>query len=122
MPRLLNKGRKTNMEKTQTLCFQVDGEWLTKFARDWFWLENRPYDVCRNLICSCLQAFPEDKQTEIANQILEGRKKFVGINNFQLVDDNECIRPLSDKIVWSALLSPKVLSPERETVRSRPLA
>lgn len=84
--------------ETQKLCWQIDGEWLTDFVRGWFWNENRPYETCKKLIASCVQSEDDYILTTITNEILEGRKKFVGINSFEYVDDNLNIRPISKKI------------------------
>lgn len=36
------------------LQFKVDGEFVCKLARTWFWDENRPYEKCEELLLSCL--------------------------------------------------------------------
>lgn len=80
---------------TQTLHMQVDGEFITELARTWFWDEHRPIQVSIDLLGSCIQNATQDEIQTITTSILEGRKKFVGINDFELIDDNENIRPLS---------------------------
>jgi len=84
--------------ETEVLHFSVDGEWLTEFARSWFWDEDKPYPVVRELIGSCMVGYSEDEITKTVNDILEGRKKFVGVNTFELVDDNARYRPITDKL------------------------
>ena len=72
------------------LNFQIDGEFLTNIARNWFWKENKDYEKSEELLCSCM---PKDADVSlkknIARDIMEYRKKFVGINEFELVDDTE---------------------------------
>lgn len=80
------------MSDVQYLTFKVDGEWLTGFARTRFWEEKCGYENAIKLLKDSLgDDFPE----EICIEMLEGRKKLVGINEFDLVDDNEKIRPLT---------------------------
>ena len=84
----------------ETISFKVDGSFITDLARTWFWDENKPYEVCEELLFDCLGGTDatRDDLKWIAQNIIEGRKKLVGINIFDLVDDNENIRPLSVKI------------------------
>ena len=84
----------------QQLAFSIEGEFITDLARNWFWVENKPYEVCEELLLSCLctdQITLEEKKI-IAQQIIEGRKKLVGLNEFSLEDDNEHVRPISEKL------------------------
>lgn len=88
---MVNKGG-FRMSEVQYLTFKVDGEWLTNFVRTRFWDEKCGYDNAIKLIQSSLcGGFSE----EWCIEILEGRKKLVGINEFDLVDDNKKIRPLT---------------------------
>ena len=84
--------------ETERLQFTVDGEWLTDFVRLWFWNEDKPYDTCKELIGSCIYSDDDSIITEITDSILEGRKKFIGINEFELVDDNQKVRHISEKL------------------------
>ena len=88
------------MGEIRTIGFSVDGEWLTDFVRTWFWDENKPYETCENLLLQSLMNpdIPIETTRIIIQDIIEGRKKLVGINEFELVDDNENIRPLSMKL------------------------
>lgn len=86
------------MKESICVPFVIDGEWLTDFVRTWFWYENKPYEICKELICSCISGGDDDVKTEITNAILEGRKKFVGQNTFELVDDGENVRRITDKL------------------------
>lgn len=89
------------MEQTTTVGFHVSGEFITNLARTWFWDEHKPTKTCMELITCCCddtELTPYEK-TDIARSILEGRKKFVGTDVFTLEDDNEHIRPITDKII-----------------------
>lgn len=86
------------MSEVISIPFVIDGEWLTDLVRTWFWYEDRPYEKCKELICSCISGGDDDVKTEITNAILEGRKKFVGQNTFELVDDGENVRRITDKL------------------------
>lgn len=81
----------------ETVPFRISGEFITDLARTWFWDENKPIQIIDELLRNCIQCNNEDTINTIICQILEGRKKFTGINNFALVDDNEHIRPLIQK-------------------------
>ena len=82
----------------ESLSFKIDGEWLTDLARTWFWDEDRPYEVCEELLGSCIETDDDSLKRGIIYAILEGRKKFTGINEFTLVDDNVNVRPITDKL------------------------
>lgn len=82
----------------EALNFSVNGSFITDLLRTWYWDEHRPITVCENLIQTCCSGIDESIQTEILCAILEGRKKLVGVNTFTLVDDNERIRPLINKL------------------------
>ena len=83
----------------EKLSFQVDGEFLCRTARSWFWEEDRPYEQCERLLLGGLvtDQLTLTERKRIATEILEGRKKLVGINSFHLAEDGEHIRPLSLK-------------------------
>lgn len=82
----------------KTLHFSIDAEFVTRIAREWLWDENRPYEKCYQLLEACLGGMPEDQKQPTIIAILEGRKKLVGINTCEVVDDNERVRPLSQYI------------------------
>lgn len=91
-----------NAVRKESVGFLVDGEWLTDLVRQWFWDENRPYEDCEELLFSCMPSPDTDEMYHTMKQImidiLEGRKKFVGINDFELVDDSLNIRYIFDKL------------------------
>lgn len=87
-------------EIRKDLFFKIDGEYICDLARSWFWDENRPYKKCEDLLLSCLvtdQVTLEEKK-RIVIDILEGRKKLIGVNTLDLVEDGKQIRSISEKI------------------------
>lgn len=79
--------------------FQIEGQFITNLARTWFWDEKRPVGDCMDLIRNCCGDMDVDTKDTIAREILEGRKKLVGTNEFMLEDDNEYIRPITDRLM-----------------------
>lgn len=85
--------------QTQTVGFHVSGEFITDLMRTWFWEEHRPIKTCIEL-CDCVCGDADDINTEaIFRDIIEGRKKLVGIDEFDLIDDGENIRSITDYMV-----------------------
>ena len=85
---------------TTTLHWSISGEFITETARNWFWSENKPYEVCEELLVNCLvnpNVTLEDRK-RLARDIIEGRKKITGVNELTVEDDGENIRPLQLKI------------------------
>lgn len=80
--------------KTDTIYMHVDGSFLTDLVRTWFWDEHRPISTCVDLIRTCCAGYTESEIYAFTTEILEGRKRFDGIDTFHLVDDNQNIRPL----------------------------
>lgn len=87
-------------ERVGQVCWKVDGAFICDLARTWFWDEDKPYEKCEELVLTCLAGNDLDERElkVIAQSIIEGRKKLVGINEFTLEDDNENVRPLSMKL------------------------
>lgn len=84
----------------EVLHIGIDGEFITNLARTWFWEESRPLQIVKDFLYCCFDDIPdEDTKLKIMTDILEGRKKFVGVNNFELIDDNEHIRPLTNYLI-----------------------
>lgn len=81
-----------------TLHFNISGEYITDLARTWFWDERRPIQTCIELIGTCICNGDQQTIKDITIAILEGRKKFTGINEFELADDNEHIRSIADYV------------------------
>lgn len=86
------------MEKS--LHFSITGEYITKTARDWFFKEKKDYKKSEELILSCCENTPltlEEKR-ELAKDIIEGKFKFIGVNDLELVDDGENIRTIMEEL------------------------
>ena len=83
---------------TKKLQWSIDGEWLTDFVRNMFWNEDKPYEDVAKILSECIQTDDTVVKDRIVQDIIEGRKKFVGVNEFELVDDNEFVRSLASKI------------------------
>ena len=110
------------MTAEKHVSFQIDGEFVCDLARGWFWDEGREYAKCEELLLSCLvtdQITLEEKK-KIVVEILEGRKKLVGVNHVSLVDDNARIRPLADKI--EEYRKKEIIRKIEEDIQRRPLA
>ena len=70
---------------TETLSFKVDAEWLCNFVRQRVWYEGLPFtDGVKALVASF-----SGIDTALATDILIGRKKLVGINCGEVVEDNK---------------------------------
>ena len=82
----------------EQLHFSMDGEFLTAIARDWFWNMDKPYKKCEELLLSCMMGGNEEEKRHVCQDIIEGRKKLVGVNAFELVDDNVHVRSLGQKV------------------------
>ncbi len=67
------------MEK-QTLTFGITGEFLTKIAREWYFIEHKPYSVVEELLLSCLTGTdtPTGKLKLMIQDILLGRSELRG--------------------------------------------
>lgn len=83
----------------EKLSFQIDGEFICSTARSWFWESGQPYEKCERLLLGSLitDQLTLAERKNIVIEILEGRKKLVGINTFQLMEDGANIRPLTLK-------------------------
>jgi len=66
--------------ETKTLSFSIDGSFITKLAKEWLFLENKPYEKVEELLLSCMCGTNESQaQLKIhAQNILLGRAEFQG--------------------------------------------
>lgn len=104
---------------SEKLNFAIDGEFLTNIARDWFWNMNKSYKKCEELLLSCMAGGSEEEKRHVCQDIIEGRKKLVGINEFELVDDNGKVRPLGQKV--EELQRKMLVNQVREDMIAHPL-
>lgn len=74
---------------SENVCFKVDGEWFTDFIRTLYYAEDKSYEECKEklLVSLCLSHISEEDKEELAESIIYGYKKFVGINELDLVND-----------------------------------
>lgn len=84
---------------TDTLHMTVSGEFITDLLRTWFWNEHRPMITIQKLFDCCQTTCDSDTKQQILTEILEGRKKLVGLNTFTLQEDNTNIRPLTEYLL-----------------------
>ncbi len=71
------------------VTFKVDGEFITDFIRNLYYKEDLSYQECKFRLekSLCLGEMREDDKEKLFQDILYGKKKLVGINEFDLVDD-----------------------------------
>ncbi|MFR2890668.1 MAG: hypothetical protein ACLTDM_20985 [Clostridium butyricum] len=76
---------------SKQLCFKVDGEWLTDFIRNSYYQKDESYEECKSKLLRslCLSGLKEDEKEQLAQDIIFGNKKFIGVNNLELVDDTD---------------------------------
>lgn len=80
--------------------FNVEGEFITDWARKWFYLENQPYKKVEDLLLSCMCGTDISLKVlkSYCEDILTFKRKFIGNtkdDSFCLVEDND---PLPDYI------------------------
>lgn len=76
------------------LVFNIQGEFITQTARDWFYLERKPFEKVKELLLSCMCGtdISKEKLNQYVEDILKFKRKFIGEtkdNTFCLVEDNE---------------------------------
>ena len=49
------------MEKQGVFQFDIEGEYLTSLAREWFYVEGKGYDKCIELLNGCMSGTDETK-------------------------------------------------------------
>jgi len=80
--------------ENRTLHFSIEGSFITKIAKEWYFLEHKPYETVEELLLSCMEGSEETKeQLKIRVQdILMGRAEFRGNSGdgtFRLVYPDE---------------------------------
>lgn len=87
----------------ETLAFKLSGEWITNYVRELFWNCHRPYEDVEEILLNCLinDAVSLEDRRNIAQDIIEGKSKLVGVNEFSIVDDGSNIRRIRDVLVKS---------------------
>lgn len=83
------------------LAFNINGEYITTLARQWFYDEKKPFEKVKELLLSCMCGTSISKKTlnTYVEDILKFKRKFVGNtedNTFRLVEDSE----VNDKVKY----------------------
>lgn len=80
--------------------FHIDSAFLTDVARSWFWDEKMPYEKSEELLMCCLNTdkLSLEEKKAICKNVIEGRKKFVGIDECQIVDDGKNVRTIDEEL------------------------
>ena len=78
----------------RTLSFSITGEFVTKTAREWFWLEHKPWATVEEFLLSCMlgTSHTDDELKMLACNVVFGRAKFIGNTrdeSYRLVDDDQ---------------------------------
>ncbi len=82
----------------EAVAFSVEGDFITDLARSWFFDEKKDYEVSEQLLLSCMlvdtSSMPEieiraldDERKRICLDIIEGRSRFQGCNEFKVVPE-----------------------------------
>lgn len=76
---------------------RVDGTYVTNQARKMFWEDKELYDTVIDYLLNFLVCddFSLEERKSISKEILEGKKKLVGVNSFDLVEDGEMVKIIS---------------------------
>lgn len=90
--------------------FHIDSAFLTDIARSWFWNEKMPYKKSEELLMCCLNTdkLSLEEKKAICKDVIEGRKKFVGIDECQIVDDSKNVRTIDEEVNYSAIELPSI--------------
>lgn len=76
------------------LCFNIQGEFVTETARNWFYEERRPFKKVQEFLLSCMCGtdIPIETLKKYAEDVLKFKKKFIGNTSddtFCLVDEEK---------------------------------
>lgn len=68
------------MVEEKIVSFNVQGEFMTQMAKEWFYCENRGYDKVMELLFSCMEGTEQSEKEirRLAEDILLGRAALVG--------------------------------------------
>lgn len=67
-------------EEGRAISFNIQGEFITQMAKEWFFCENRGYDKVMELLFSCMEGTEQSEKEirRLAEDILLGRAALVG--------------------------------------------
>lgn len=68
------------MEETRMVSFNIQGEFVAKLAKEWFFVENRGYNKVMELLFSCMEGTEQSEKEirRLAEDVLLGRAALVG--------------------------------------------
>lgn len=68
------------MEEYREVSFDIQGEFITRMAREWFFCENRGYDKVMELLFSCMEGTEQSEKEirRLAEDVLLGRAALAG--------------------------------------------
>ena len=66
--------------KTLSLTFSIEGSFITRTAREWFYYEHKPYKIVEELLLSCMCGtdIPIEELKRMAQEVILGRAEFQG--------------------------------------------
>ena len=78
----------------RTVSFSVTGEFVTRTAREWLWLEGKPWSVVEEFLLSCMCGTDKSREelVELATKVVIGRAKFIGNTgdgSYAMVEDDQ---------------------------------
>ena len=81
-------------ERIASLSFAITGDFVTRTAREWLWLEGKPWSVVEEFLLSCMCGTDKSKEelSELAFKVVSGRAKFIGNtadDSYAMVDDDQ---------------------------------
>lgn len=82
--------------ETKELRFSIEGSFVTKIAREWFWQEHRPWEKVEEFLFSCMEGTGETSEQLRAHamDVVFGRAKFIGNTadgTYALTEDNDMV-------------------------------
>jgi hypothetical protein len=107
------------MAVVQELSWKVEGEFITRISREMLWNDHKPYQDVEKFLSDILicDEISDTELKQVIKEILEGKKKLVGINTFSLEDDDSYPKrslDLSDVLSSKNESDKKVRELERE--------
>lgn len=81
-------------ERTRSLSFAITGEFVTRTAREWLWLEAKPWSTVEEFLLSCMHGTDQTREelVDLAIKVVTGKAKFIGNtadDTYALVEDNQ---------------------------------
>lgn len=78
----------------RTVSFSVTGEFVTRTAREWLWLEGKPWSVVEEFLLNCMCGTDKSREelVELATKVVIGRAKFIGNTgdgSYAMVEDDQ---------------------------------